>query len=456
LDALRRSGDAPSVELAVEHLRNVGPVDAVARAVGHISPHNWTHTAAQANFEFLSVAGELLPEAEADTWISWCANLLDSESSDFVRNVRPTFLYDFAAAKAISSLLSAGGPSGHRRVAELVASWPTPLAPILEPVFKGWIDILDHPNISMEVRERLLARGLEHEDDLATAILGWMARHGETQAADEVLARVRSGDLRALLAVNDVQSLSAESAQQFIQLLEPMVNSTLNEASESVWSGSSIDAPRLLVFLNCWFPDEARWEAIVRLLSHPNVAADHKRGALQLVVGLADRVPEPVLRTLGESSDALARTPAIDLFGTDMGGLPTTVEVVAGALRGEAADAAVGRLALGSSRERRDAATLLGTGWCERMRPILVSLAADEVSTVGSAAANAVGRLTGSFMDEVILTLAEHCASDSGVMVPSALWLAYPATRPCRRRERLSLAGSQPIGQRAYVAWRPP
>ena len=91
LDTLRRSGDHQSLRRAVGHLHQVGPLEAVADAVGKIPLDGWTHTSACTNFEMLAHAGDLLDEPTASQLIAWSLDLADGYPADFIRRVRPDF-----------------------------------------------------------------------------------------------------------------------------------------------------------------------------------------------------------------------------------------------------------------------------------------------------------------------------------------------------------------------------
>jgi hypothetical protein len=222
--------------------------------------------------------------------------------------------------------------------------------------------------------------------------------------------------------MGDVRALHPTEAEAFIVKFEGIVRHTIEEATRSAYGMGGVDGGHGLALFNLWFPDVARWEPLIELLTDVHVAAEDKRGACEIILSLSERLPDDVRATLSDSIDAVAQAPAIELpGGRSMGGLAVAVGVAVGALSGDAADTAVARLALGAMQERRDAAALLGAGWCERMRPLLASLAGDGRAEVRSMAAHAVGRLAATVPEDVVLTLARLLADDRGVVIPSAL-----------------------------------
>ena len=69
------------------------------------------------------------------------------------------------------------------------------------------------------------------------------------------------------------------------------------------------------------FPDEARWDSVIKLLE-PLVAADDKRNVCSLIVGLPRPLPQHVRTTLAEHIEKTAvASPGFPL-NADVGGTP--------------------------------------------------------------------------------------------------------------------------------------
>lgn len=422
LDALRRSGDAASLKLAVAHLQQVGPVDAIAEAINRITLRSWTHTTAKGNLNFFAAAGDLVDSDAATGWVEWCANVLTDKAADFVGLVRPTFTPALTVAEAVSGLLPAADSAARCRVAELLASQTAPIDDLLARPLTAWIDELRYEELSAEVHAALQKLARSDRGRVGARLLGWLADGGDEDAKGEVLSRALEGDLNAVSAMGAVTVLTASEAAGLIDKFESMVCHTIEEAARSVYGFGAFDSGQGLAVLNCWFPEVARWDSLVKLLIDSRVAAEHKRGALELLTELSERLPEGVRTTLGESFDAVAQTGSVEMpGGRPIGGLAVALGIVTGGLLGSAADTAVARLALGSRQDRRDAAALLGRGWSKPMRPLLASFVADERAVVRSAAAHAVGRLATTEADEVVVELAHVLVEDRGALVPSAL-----------------------------------
>jgi len=422
LDGLRRSGDPASLKLAVRHLKWAGPVDAIAEAVGKITEDNWTHTTAKSNFDFLAAAGDLVDVDRATAFVAWCVSVFRGQETEFIERVRPAFIVELAVAEAVKGLLPAAAALAHQQVAKLLASQPEPVPPVLDQPLSSWVNELEYEALSRDTTDALQKLGRRDQGEVGATVLGWLAEHGHHKAKEEVLARVARGDLNALSAMGDVRVLNHAEAEALIINFEGLVLHTVEQATVSAYGMGRFDGGRWLALFNLWFPDVARWEPLLGLLTDPRVAAENKRGACEIIVELSGRLPDEVRFKLSDNIDSVAKAPAIELPGSrSMGGLAVAVGVAVGALSGSSADTAVAQLALGSIEDRRDAADLLGGGQCERMRPLLASLVGDRRPEVRSMAAHAIGRLARTVPDDVVLALAQVVANDNGVVIPSAL-----------------------------------
>ncbi|MCP4308719.1 MAG: DUF4365 domain-containing protein [bacterium] len=419
LDALRRSGEASALKLAVAHLRRVGPVESISAAATRLTFGGWTHTTAQANLEFFAVAGDLVEPDAASGWVAWLAGQWD-DPSDLANRVRPTFLLHHAFAEAIAGLLPAAGPAAHRRSAELLVTGPR--EEVTASAFARWIGWLDYNELTAETVGQLNGIAGEDHGQVGAHLLGWLADHGHTDAKREVVERALAGDLHALSCMGAVTELEATGAARLIDMFEQMVRLTITQAANSSYSFGGFDEGRGLALFNCWFPDIARWDPLVDLLLDQRVAAEDKRAALELLSELADRLPQGVRAALAANIDVIGQTASRDSpGGSTIGGLGVVLGVATGGIKGQAAESALARLALGSVQDRQDAASLLGRGMCESMRPLLASFIADDRASVRRSAANAIGRLAASASDGMVVELAQMIVSDRGVAVPSAL-----------------------------------
>lgn len=422
LDHLRRSGDGKSLELAARHLRRIGPADALAAAVGLLQETSWTHTAAHANLVLLEHGGDLASHEAADTWLHMLVEVMRDQAS-FEERVRPTFMVELAAAKAIEGLLPASSAAARIQVAELLGSFAEPPHDVLDGPITGWLEHLGAEQLTPFVREGFLRIGTADEGRLGAEVLAWLAKHGDAPAQNLVQQRALRGDLDALVALNDVTALTTHQAEPLLEKFESMIRGKIAKAEKGTHSFGGFDPGALLAQFNGWFPEVARWRPVVELLLHPEVAANDKRHALRVLFHAPDRIPDEVRTALAASIDAISKTAALPGFGGrgELGALPVMLAIVLGAIDPISAHVAISRLALGSQQERCDAAELLGRGHCERMRPLLASFVADGRTPVRSAAAQAVGRLASLVEDPIVVSLVEVLTADDGVTIPWAL-----------------------------------
>jgi hypothetical protein len=423
LDALRRSGDAASLRLASAHLRRTGPVEAVLTAVGRVTNENWTHTNAKANFDLLSTAGDLVDEKQADRLIEWLGDLVRNDEK-FVELTRPTFMVSLSVWDAIVGLLPSAGRQAHLLVAELLVAQSTPVLDVLVSPLTSLVRELDVGALPSETGEALLAWGAAERSRVGSTLLGELAELGLDGARSEVMRRATDGDLDALSAMGDITVLTVNQARSLIEKFEEMVNRTIDQADRHAYAFGGFDAGHGLALFNLWFQEVASWDSLVALLVNPHVASEHKRGACEVILNLADRVPGEIRVRLAQDLDLIGLTEDRDLpGGRTMGGIAQALGIAFEEATGPAADTELVQLALGSTQERSDAAALLGRGSCKSMRPILASLIADERSQVRNAAAQAVGRITATEPESLNLELARRLVADEGVGMPTAFMI---------------------------------
>ena len=203
LDALRRSGDHRFLRLAVTHLRDVGPLEAVAAAVRKVPRNGWTHTSACTNLEMLAHAGDLLDEPAASDLVVSSLQLADGYPADFTQRVRPDFNVRLYALRAVRGLLAAASPDAHRATAHFIAKQdPVPLEVAMG--LTGVIGLLSVDHITGETREALWRFAQQDHGRIGAEALAWFASNGNAQAQADLIGRVDAGDRYALAAIGDV------------------------------------------------------------------------------------------------------------------------------------------------------------------------------------------------------------------------------------------------------------
>ena len=423
LDALRLGGDNRSLASAAEHLHDVGPIDAVADAVGKIPVQGWTHTTALGHFELLAAAGDLLDQKKATDMVMWCARLAAGDTDSFTERVRPWFWVEYNAIKAVAGLLPAADSSAHRDIAMLLAEHPDQLARIPARDIERVIDNLEFANLDATARDALWQVGKRDEGCLGAAVLGWLAETGHADAQALVISRAASRDPHALssMSFDDAYALDADTAEKLIEWFEDMAAATLSAARKHEYSIGGSNGAGLLAEFNFLRTDVARWDRVTELLVEPLVDTRSKRQTCALIAHRADQLPRHVRTVIEASIDSIAQATADlgDEEGT--GGIHLMLKIALGIAADNTAETIVAELASGSRRDRADAATLLGLGLCPKSQPVLAALTADRHTEVRQAAAIAVGRLLCDGPSSPIDALARKLAEDQGSGLPSAL-----------------------------------
>ena len=419
LGALRRSGDYRLLQLAVVHLHQAGPLEALAKAVSDVPLDGWTHTAAGCNFETVTLAGDLLDEETASGLLCWSLRLVEGDPADFMSRVRPDFNLRLFALKAVTGLLPAASAQVHGKVARLIARrCPAPQELVLG--LGGAVGFLDFDQVAVSERDLLWEFGQQDQGRLGAEVLGWLAANGNSRARAALVDRTLAGDRYGLWALGDVRELDDAAAAALIARFESAAWGTVRAAQNRSYLGGD-DGVSGLTLLNLCFPGEARWDAVIELLREPLAAVEHKRAVCAFVGDSPAQLQEHVRAGLAASVESIAASTRGFSVKADIGGMHVVVGIASRAVTGDDANAAATRLACGTSRERQDLALLLGSRHCPNMQAILAALVADPDVKVRAEAARAVGKLADTNPDGPLSELAWVLARSDGTLLVSEL-----------------------------------
>ena len=420
LDTLRRSGDSNSLKLAIQHLQQSGPIEAVAKAVNKVPVDGWTYTTAVANFQALESGGHLLQEHLATEFVSRMIRIGDDGLEGFMELVRGTLHVPLYVLKTVGGLLQAAGVGVHNDVARLIVNQVNRLRDLPFSDLQRVVGRLDLNQVDSFHRAALVEIGQREQDRLGSVVLGWLASGGCSDARDRLVERATDGDIYALSAIGDLTELKDSDAASLISCLERLTEKTVANSQRGSYS-LGFSAGAALTLLNLWFPAEANWSAVVKLLCDPLVGAHDKRPTGVQILEQLQKVPPRVQRTIAECVAAVEQTKADSFFGVEIGGMSVLLAVAIGTLCNDDASAAAAKLAHGSDRERQDLALLLGLGHCSALQPLLAALVGDRHTEVRSEAAYSVGRLLLTMPSNLLETLAWKLANDGGVALPLSL-----------------------------------
>ena len=421
LDALRGSGDANSLRIAVRRLLWDGPTDAAASAVSRIRPDAWTRTTIATNFVALETAGDLLGEDAAAEMLAWVSHIAADGVAEFMDRYQPTMDVSFAAYRAMAGLMPAAAPTIHSSIARFVATRRSDLPNVIARPLAREIDWLDYDSVDDASRVALRQTAFGERSYIGTRILGWLAANDDTEALGCLKFQAVEGDLDALAELADVQLLNDTQAAALVSLLDERAWQVLSEMRERRYDTGSINTLDALTLLNLQFPDAARWPVVHEVLSEPLALADYKITICTRIAALADRLPASERGLLVANIDTIASATEGFWPGTKTAGIDVVLAVALDALDADEANTSVTRLALGPKQQRTNAAKLLGLGHCPGMRPILTQLIRDPHPPVRLQAARSIGKLTARTPDALSAALAHDVAHSTGVYLPSAL-----------------------------------
>ena len=419
LIALRGSGDTNSLESAIVHLLKAGPIEAVAKSVNKIPTGGWSTTTASANFNALRLAGELFGEEQATDLLLWITRYVRGEMTPEDERVLSSVLVEHTVFGAVSGLMRSAVSHAHQAVAEMIAELPSQRLDHPANRLPGIIHQLDFEVVAIPERNALSDLGQEDQGYSGTAALGWLAANGGTEALDELKRRAASGNLLSLLEI-PLGALESADAALIIERLAEKVRETISSAQNGSFNIVGFNASGPLTTLNLWFPNEARWDPIVELLSESRVYEGDKHASCSVIIQSSRRPSDEVEERLAGIIDDIASAASTTGPASDSG-IATVTAIAIGSTRDSDADTAMARLASGSSQERQNIALLLGTGRMPHMQPVLASLARDASFNVRRATAEAVGALGAANPSPLIEELARSLAADTGTELPMTL-----------------------------------
>ncbi|MYV40192.1 DUF4365 domain-containing protein [Streptomyces sp. SID1328] len=342
LDELRRYGCTKTLQIAVQRLWAAGPASPVQAAVQRSVTAPWTHTNAPTKLALLRHAGDLLPPELADQAGRHCLALL-ADPAPFAQRVRPTFSIDHYAHRALWRVLPAATDAFHAEAADMLLRI-LPDRPG-EPAETDLINLatLLRPSAVAAFSDHLRAAATGHSNpSMSAALLGVLIASGDSTAEAELLRRTEAGDIDAIGEVRSPADLSPSAGQRVIDLAETHCQQQLDDAHQNSWGLGGWDWARLLALCNFFFPEHARWDSVIDIVLDPQVAQEHKAGAVRALTTRADQLPAPAATRLRAGFET---------------GLPR-IRGVAG-LIGEAGDLTEAAFALGLALGAIDSTTAL-------------------------------------------------------------------------------------------------
>ncbi|WP_326724696.1 DUF4365 domain-containing protein [Streptomyces sp. NBC_00243] len=450
LDDLRRSGDASSVEKALRYLRRTGPIGALVESVAAVGVDNWTHTTARTNLAFWENCGDLLTEDAADAALHFSLDVIRDDSA-FASRVNPTFKIGYYMPRAIRRLLSGCSDSAHREVVTLLAEAPDVTDDLQVMGYSHMLEGLRKQAIGDQVSQGALRSALSRQSDpRMTAELLSVLASWNVDCKSELLARVRQGDIHALFAIGDIESLDEAGARACAGYFRPMVEKSIEDAQNSSYGIHSVDPAGALALISVYHPECADWELIERFLREVKMPGSYKRKTfLNVANGVSRLAPEIVAKMRNVALWLDSSSSPKDFAGAPLGASAVYLAAVSGGYSNETLTDTIGRLVNGSTQERMDAAGIMSHLRHSDFSLALVSLLGDSDPLVQQAAASALANWVGECGEEapaVVQNAFGRTLEADGVQTPLAIarGIRYSTMSPIRAVEVLVPLQSHP------------
>lgn len=424
LTGLRRGGDDKALQLALVHLAQDGPAEAVRAAASEVELSHSTHTSAAADLTVLELGGDLLDSETANRAVSGLLAIL-AEPEQFRERTTPDFLLEVKLVETLAGVLPAAD-DGERRTAIEHLREMAPVAENNQLLAQAWANLLW--SMPAAAWDQELARDLasvadRHHTILEQALLGIATRHGgDDEARKRLLREARDGSPAALGELGSVVELPEDAAAEIIARLSEQVRKRIAEAKDRISYGGR-DPAEALAVMNLWHPTVAEWDPLLELLGTEGMTDSYMLRTLVALASSAKRIPPQVVRRLRPiiaglvSRAPLQRSPFDSR--ADVRGPALDLAVAIGAIEDDRAAAIVMEWLAGDGAKRRWAAHVAyRLKRCEDIG-MLSALTQDPDPDVRAAAAAALAALLppGASGDDPIAQALRRAVLDPGIQV---------------------------------------
>ncbi|EFL43528.1 conserved hypothetical protein [Streptomyces griseoflavus Tu4000] len=430
LDELRSFGCNKTLEIAARRLWAAGPASPVRGVVERSVRAPWTHTNARAKLMLLERAGDLLPADLADEAARHCLLLLE-DPAPFAKQVWPSFVIAHYVHRALWRVLSAAGDSVHAETAELLLRMVSDQQK--QSVEEDLAKLAAHlrPTVMTASADRIRSAALDHgSKSLSAMLLGLLVSCGDHTAETELLRRAEGGDIDAIGEIPSLADITSPTAQTLITMSTTRCREQAKEAHRGHWGLGGWDWARLLAVCNFHFPEHAEWDSVTDLILDPQVAQEHKEGAVRALTQRADQIPDAVVVRLRDGfASGLPTITGIPGLIDEAGDLTEAAFALGLAIGTVDSATALQHIVtwLRGSASQRQAAARLVTGLSRQTRnPIvqgaLVIMTGDPQYQVRAAAAFSLTRgLQADAPDSAVDAAISTAARESGCRVPLAV-----------------------------------
>lgn len=257
-----------------------GPATAITLAAADVELDRSTRTTFRADLALLQHGGDLLDAGTAGRVVqSLLKTLLDP--SAFVIRTGASALVRLLLIDTLAGVVSAAPPVVRDEVMEHLVDMPAEPDQAHATSWARVAEAMPEDAWTGEAIRRLAARNGDHWA-LRTVLRGLIACYDPAVQA-EFLAEAEAGSLDALTELRNPTGLSGAAGLRLVDRLAHQVNHQIDDAHTGCYDHGGLDCGRTLAWPNVWRPDQADWDPLMRLLSDPTVAVEHKQGAVGML-----------------------------------------------------------------------------------------------------------------------------------------------------------------------------
>jgi hypothetical protein len=387
LTILRLSGDERNLKAATAHVEMDGPAAAVTAVAHEMDLALSTRTTVNADLTFLTSAGDVVAEADADRHVAWALAILEDPTT-YNERLRPSFR-EYSVLRVVRSLMSAAGETTRKAVVRRILSLGGQQDQLTA---SGWAAVVSATSSSWAAEDAHEAtrRSSDHHAELEYALLRIAASH-EPEVMTRLLREAARGDSGAFGALGDVRDIPAASVSTLIDIvIAQIVDQREHARSDGGYELGGTDWGWWLAAINLCHPAAANWSALLEYFNDPLAYPDQLTKSLHLLATHTADIPTQLIPELSTAVEQMLKRP-------DHGGSLTNFEAIAKwtleVLReatGSRDDRRLFALLGGTEDDRELAALLLGLREDSAQLPALAALASDSSQIVRCGAAEAL------------------------------------------------------------------
>jgi Domain of unknown function (DUF4365)/HEAT repeats len=388
LTVLRLSGDERNLQAASAHVELDGPAGAVAAAAHDIDLASSTRTTVNADLTFLTTAGDVVGEADADRHVAAALAILENPTT-YNQRLRPSFR-EYSVLKVVGSLMSASGEPTRRAVIEHILAMGGQQDQLTA---SGWARVVSAEPSCWTIEDAYEAtkRAGDHHWELEYALLRIAAPHNP-EVMTRLLSEAAVGDSKAFDALGNVRQIPTASALTLIDtVIAQIVDQRERMRSGGGYPMGGTDWGWWLAAINLCHPAAANWSALLEHLNDPLAHPDHLTKPLQLLATNTAEIPTELLPELLVAVEQMLKCPKDPWRTTNFEAIAKWAFGMLHESTGRPDDGRLFALLSGTEDDRESAALLLGLREDPAQLSTLAALAFDPTPLVRSGAAEALG-----------------------------------------------------------------